>query len=115
MVCPLGRINPITCKCPSGTDWNIFHMACSTIYPPLGQYQSVSYTRCTQVTGVLYNSLSYSDYGDIFLSGTSAFINLASASTLYSKFSGFKCTCSNGYGWNAARKRCYPVGWNYVY
>lgn len=116
--CPLGTVNAVTCKCPVGQAWNIFLMACSSVNPPLGQFNNQYYAKCIQSLGIVSGLLvaySPADLGQVFVSGESAFAGLASASAIYAGFSSFKCNCASGYGWNAARKRCYPMSWNYVY
>lgn len=72
IVCALGKINSITCKCPSGQDWNIFLMACSNINPPMGQYNNLFYAKCIQSSGLVSQKLiAYSllDVNQVYTSG----------------------------------------------
>lgn len=117
-VCPYGRANAVTCKCPSGQDWNILMMNCTTTTPPAGQFNNPFYTKCIQPVGLASPTLiaySSSDSNQIYVSGEPDFLALASSSTIYANFAGYKCNCASGYGWNAIRKRCYPTTWSYKY
>lgn len=93
-------------------------MACTSTTPPGGSYTNPSYTKCMQSKGLASRTLiaySPTDANQVYVSGTFEFAASAGQSTLYSKFAGYKCNCSAGYGWNHVRKRCYPTSFNYTY
>lgn len=70
--CPYGKVNAVTCKCPSGQDWNIFMMNCTSTTPPAGQFNNPFYTKCIQTVGLASSNLitySASDSNQVYVSG----------------------------------------------
>lgn len=118
VTCSSGSLNGVTCKCPTGQGWSILMMSCISLSPPGGVYTNPSYAKCIQPYGLASSSIiafSPSDSNQVFVSGELEFAALANLSPLYAAFSGFKCDCANGFGWNPFRKRCYPTSLNNAY
>lgn len=57
VVCSLGKVNGVTCKCPAGQDWNIFMMSCTSINPPGSSFNNSLYTKCMQSQGLASRKL----------------------------------------------------------